>query len=270
MRKEIINLLSVYSKILVIDFATGEYRAWRVPPEEKGRPDSLKIRDYWEWFADSGLLHPGDKGAFIDFTNRPLELEHCCYKRLTGGEWRQTIMEIHTNEDGKTHILTVKDIDKIYAAESDKVKSFDEMTGCYNNYALHRDVAKYGGGPIGVIFADLNGLKYVNDNQGHQEGDKLILKFVQRLKDRFSDCRIYRRGGDEFIVIATNIKLRHFVSRARAFHKELWRNDSDKFPLASIGFSVDVEAIDEVLDQAETEMYYDKINFRKFYPEYKR
>lgn len=271
MRKETINLLSIYSKILVIDFSIGEFRAWRIPAEEKDRPTSNKIIDYWIWFRDnSGLLHSTDKQAFTEFMKAPLEQKHCCYKRLINGEWKHAIMEIHANEDGKTHILTVKDITQIYEHEIDRIKSFDELTGCWNYYALARDISLYVQGSVGIIFADINGLKYINDNKGHQVGDKLILKFVQKLKDRFSDCKIYRRGGDEFVVIATNVKLRHFISRARAFHKELWRVDEGEFPIASIGFCVDIEAIDEVLDQAETEMYYDKRNFKKFYPQYAR
>lgn len=271
MRKEIINLLSVYSKILVIDFNVGEYRAWKISNEEHGRPTNNNIMDYWIWFRDdSGLLHPNDKQAFTEFIENPLKHEHCCYKRLINGEWRQAIMRVLANDNNNTHILTVEDITSIYEIESDRIKSIDEMTGCLNNYALNRDVALYTTGAVGIIFADLNGLKYINDNKGHHAGDQLILKFVQKLKDRFSDCKIYRRGGDEFVVIATNIKLRHFISRARAFHKELWRIDDEEFPLASIGFSVDIEAIDEVLDQAETEMYYDKRNFKKFYPQFKR
>lgn len=270
MDTSIISLLDVYSKILIVDFKTGEYRPWKIPQNEKGRPASVKIDDYWGWFIQSGLLHPSDVEVFTEFTKRPLELKHCCYKRLVDGEWRHCLMEIVANEDHQTHALYVKDITDLYATESDRIKSFDDMTGCYNRYALERDIAKYANGNIGVIFADVNGLKFINDSKGHGAGDKLILKFVQLVKDRFPDCKIYRRGGDEFIIIATNVKLRHFLQRARAFHKELWRNDEEDFPIASIGYAVDVEAIGEVIDQAEEEMYYDKAMFRKFYPQYKR
>lgn len=271
MNKELAKLLSIYSKILVIDFAVGEYRAWRIPPEENARPISNKIADYWQWFLDSGLLHPSDVKAFTEFTKNPFELGHCCYKRLINGKWRKAIIRIHANDNHKTHLLTVEDITEIYEAESDRIKSSDEMTGCLNNYALNRDISLYAGGSIGIIFADINALKYTNDSKGHQAGDKLILKFVQLLRDRFSDCKIYRRSGDEFIVIANNIKLRHFITRARTFHKELWRIDEEnKFPIASIGYAVDIEAIDEVIEQAEQEMYYDKQMFKQFYPQYKR
>lgn len=267
-----INLVAKYNKILIVDFASGEYRPWKLPQDEKGKPTSIKIADYWNWFINSGLLHPNDVDQFVAFTKEPLAGTHCCYKRKVNGVWREMLMEIVANDDAKTHVLYVRDINDIYFTEIDKAKSIDEMTGCYNQYALSRDIANYVDGNIGVIFADVNGLKVINDTKGHDAGDSLILRFVQKLKDRFSDCKIYRRGGDEFIVIATNVKLRHFASRARAFHKELWRghHDENEFPIASVGYSVDVECIKEVIDQAEEGMYYDKQMFKHFYPQYKR
>lgn len=263
------NLVSKYNKILVVDFNTGEYRSWKLPSDEIGKTPSIKIDDYWNWFVNSGLLHPNDVKNFTEFIKNPLDHKHCCYKRKVNNVWREMLMELTANEDGQTYILCVRDITDIYFTEIDKAKSIDELTGCYNRYALERDIANYTGGAIGVIFADVNGLKYTNDTKGYDAGDKLILKFVQKINDRFSDCRIYRRGGDEFIIIATAIKLRHFASRARAFHKELWRCDED-FPIASVGYSVDVECIKEVIDQAEDGMHYDKQMFKQFYPQYKR
>lgn len=270
-QKDLNSLLAIYSKILIIDFNTGEYRACKVPANEQNRPTSLKIKDYWNWFInDSGLLHNDDVQAFTEFTERPLEIKYCCYKRLVGGEWRKCLMEIRACQEKQTYVLLVKDITSIYEQEADKVRSHDDTTDCFNHYALDRDIAKYKCGNIGIIFADINGLKFINDKKEHHAGDEHILKFVQRIKDRFSDCKIYRRGGDEFVIIGYGVKLRHFVSRARAFHKEIWRAESDEFPIASIGYAVDIEAIDEVIDQAEEAMYYDKAMFKKFYPQYKR
>ncbi len=57
-----------------------------------------------------------------------------------------------------------------------------------------------------VVFLDLDNFKYVNDNFGHEEGDKVLKKVGNILKNSFrSDDFIIRYGGDEFIVIATNV-----------------------------------------------------------------
>ena len=54
-----------------------------------------------------------------------------------------------------------------------------------------------------LIVLDLNELKYVNDNLGHQAGDQLLIGFAQILQEVFSEDCISRMGGDEFAVILT-------------------------------------------------------------------
>lgn len=53
---------------------------------------------------------------------------------------------------------------------------------------------------LGVACFDLNGLKQVNDHQGHSAGDALICRAADQLRRVFPD-RIYRIGGDEFVVM---------------------------------------------------------------------
>ena len=48
---------------------------------------------------------------------------------------------------------------------------------------------------------DINGLKDINDHSGHDKGDKEIIKASRLLMDAFPDERIFRIGGDEFVVI---------------------------------------------------------------------
>ena len=58
---------------------------------------------------------------------------------------------------------------------------------------------------ITVIFWDLNNLKHINDEYGHAFGDKAIEKISALLNAHSSErCRIYRVGGDEFLLIIDN------------------------------------------------------------------
>ena len=56
-----------------------------------------------------------------------------------------------------------------------------------------------------VVFADLNGLKRVNDEKGHNAGDRLLRTASAKLSQVFCDCDIYRAGGDEFMLILSQI-----------------------------------------------------------------
>lgn len=85
----------------------------------------------------------------------------------------------------------------------------DDMTGILNRRGWNRavaaeeDRARRYGNPMGVLIIDLDGLKQVNDVQGHAKGDELIARAAQALTEsvRKSDV-VARLGGDEFAVLA--------------------------------------------------------------------
>lgn len=54
---------------------------------------------------------------------------------------------------------------------------------------------------VGVIYCDITGLKATNDNLGHKAGDQLICHCYEVLKEVAGTGKIYRFGGDEFIVL---------------------------------------------------------------------
>lgn len=58
----------------------------------------------------------------------------------------------------------------------------DALTGLYNKQAFERDSTTNHFGFVGILFADINGLKYTNDHFGHSAGDKLIKDFAAKLK----------------------------------------------------------------------------------------
>ena len=54
--------------------------------------------------------------------------------------------------------------------------------------------------PYGFAMCDVNGLKSVNDNEGHEAGDRMIKNVASILSDVFGRDNVYRMGGDEFAV----------------------------------------------------------------------
>ncbi len=83
----------------------------------------------------------------------------------------------------------------------------DALCGVYSRYAYEKDIEKFSKAkqlsPSFTAFVfDINGLKEVNDNLGHDAGDELIIgaaKCIEKVKGNSGRC--YRTGGDEFVVL---------------------------------------------------------------------
>jgi diguanylate cyclase (GGDEF)-like protein len=86
------------------------------------------------------------------------------------------------------------------------LSSMDMLTGCKNRNAMNKFVdmtvdGKSGVSEYTVVFADLNGLKRINDEKGHVAGDAVIRTAAALLGQVFYEAEIYRAGGDEFVLI---------------------------------------------------------------------
>lgn len=88
----------------------------------------------------------------------------------------------------------------------------DALTGVGNSTAYHERVSelnekiKEGAADFWVAIFDLNGLKEINDNYGHESGDRYIQRTARILEQSFTGSRVYRIGGDEFCVIAEGVE----------------------------------------------------------------
>ena len=77
------------------------------------------------------------------------------------------------------------------------------MTQTYNRSFYesgeYKNKLKY---PVGVVMADINNLKYYNDNYGHKEGDILIRTIVNNMQRYIRPVDVLiRLGGDEFLIL---------------------------------------------------------------------
>ena len=87
----------------------------------------------------------------------------------------------------------------------------DVLTGLYNRNAMNLRVARFPEDEdFGIVFADVNGLKVINDTCGHGAGDELLKAAAEILKEVFAGHEIYRMGGDEFMVIVTDVNRARF------------------------------------------------------------
>lgn len=99
-------------------------------------------------------------------------------------------------------------------------RNINQLTGLKNRNAYEDDLKTYRNSsePIGVIMADINGLKETNDTEGHPEGDRLIENTAFFLCTITHHSLPYRTGGDEFMLIFENCreeKLKKYMEKIR-------------------------------------------------------
>lgn len=99
----------------------------------------------------------------------------------------------------------------------------DTLTGVFNRNKYNQvieDYQKQNPKNMGVAFFDLNGLKQVNDEQGHKAGDTFIQNAAKYISSVFSD-KAFRIGGDEFVILFPNIEENSFTEKMKAVKKSL-------------------------------------------------
>ncbi|CEO12402.1 sensory box-containing diguanylate cyclase [[Clostridium] sordellii] len=143
----------------------------------------------------------------------------------------------------------------------------DKLTGLYNRAYFEEQINKLDDNeyyPLTLIMGDLNGLKAVNDNLGHLEGDKLLVEIAKVLK---GSCRkedlVFRWGGDEFIILLPNSDYKLGKEICNRIQLNCKNTDKTPIPLSiSLGVSTKINKqkdIDEILKEAEDMMYIEKL-----------
>lgn len=137
----------------------------------------------------------------------------------------------------------------------------DDLTCCYNRRAFDFRLEQLANTPVCVMFVDVNGLKQVNDTQGHLAGDLVIKDLGKMLKAHFGGNDVFRVAGDEFLVLKANSKPKVFELLVEEFRTTI--NSTHKTSVA-IGYSYadETKSIMTALAESEHSMYADK---RKYY-----
>ncbi len=125
----------------------------------------------------------------------------------------------------------------------------DSLTGILNRFAFQKELkriisnSKRTNVKFALLFLDLDHFKEVNDTYGHDIGDKLLQEVTNRVLSNIRVEDIFARvGGDEFVLILTNIKintLEKLIEKAVILFKEPWIIDKIKLHITtSIGVSI--------------------------------
>ena len=139
----------------------------------------------------------------------------------------------------------------------------DALTGALNRQAYYADVADEPEEITALVSLDMNGLKVINDSQGHAAGDEaltvLAVCFTRALGRKQS---LYRVGGDEFVIVCrrvTHLEVSQLVERIE-------KNVAETKYSCSIGYSYSLDgakSIDTLLKESDNMMYEEKARYHK-------
>ena len=158
-----------------------------------------------------------------------------------------------------------------HADAMSRLATLDALTGIRNKTAFDRqsmiltEELDRGETEFGFVMVDLNNLKIINDNYGHDKGDIAIKKLCRIICEVFSHSPVFRVGGDEFIVVLKNEDYHNIESLVRRFKDtiRLVSGDRNAEPWecvsAAIGYALydgDLDTDTEsVFSRADKEMY---------------
>ncbi|MDR2714348.1 MAG: GGDEF domain-containing protein [Coriobacteriales bacterium] len=169
--------------------------------------------------------------------------------------------------DHKALAFVLTDIteQKIEREKLETIAYYDTLTGSYSRYYGMNLLEKYlrDKEQFIIAFIDMDGLKYVNDTYGHNEGDAYIIAVTQLLKGFDDNGVLCRLGGDEFMLLCKGWSKKEADERLENMRQELAKNRDSRYQ-RSISYGV-VEVTEEnentgsyLLSVADEIMYNDK------------
>ena len=182
---------------------------------EQYNEESLDLTGHYEFAEDvlspsvqSRILELTESGYplifnCLDYMNRPFGF--VCYF------YRDYYISNYTNTMGVTNAISIGiggyaniQYQRMLLHQMDEMYRHDALTGLYNRIGFQNDFKKLRKHPknykkkVTVLMSDLDGLKYINDNFGHAEGDRSIVAVADALFDSVPENSLSTRfGGDE-------------------------------------------------------------------------
>lgn len=145
----------------------------------------------------------------------------------------------------------------------EKMSYSDQLTGLGNRYAVERFVRNMDKREsIGVLYCDITGLKRVNDMEGHEAGDQLILRARDLLMHFWKAYEVFRIGGDEMLILASGIQQATFQEEVCRM-KEHMQEYKVAVAVGAVWKPDGTDSIDQMLTESERLMYEDKARYYK-------
>lgn len=258
--------------------------------QERGRDASVYKEDIWipiayengvfgsyDGFSKNELLpeecRKGKQGNF--YVVMPLHHRDYCFGYCVVGNYRPAIedrffQQFVLNLNNALETVRRQDTMRAMLGRLNRMWILDELTGTHNRAGLRKfgprvlDEARRKKVPAAAIFVDVDGLKKVNDQYGHDEGDVLIKAIAGILEQSRQHGQLLARyGGDEFVLLAagyTEMAVREHITGIQSAIQNYNRTYQKEYLLdASIGYHVESEAdrqeLGRMIELADQDMY---------------
>ena len=274
------TISSLYDKLIRINLSNNTFEPVVVDADEQERlvGGVINMYEWWAGYSKDGNIAAEDMGAFSTLTKAgslqkrfaedptPVSFR---YRRKVGDEFRWVQLEIapsvEYSEENQIMLLSLKDVHEEYTAQMRSRQelidnmSRDALTNLFNRLKFNADNEKLekSGGPLFTcLYVDVNGLHELNNHLGHQKGDDMLCRVAETLKKHFPEDRVYRIGGDEFVVTSTRLSKQEMTLAVEGVRQDLLKDNYE--------ISVGIESgscdgsIEKMVAAAEVEMRSDK------------
>ena len=257
------------SRLIVVDQEIYTYY-------QNNKFKNLKLLYTDTMLNDYKFMVKNNNEAFYDLFNYIINTNSYYNYRNSGiANLNASILEGSTFEQVYTIVLTIifvpliilliiyliikkkKQIKKVKT--SDRHKYTDMLTSLKNRNYLNAKMPEWEESkvyPQAIVMVDLNNVKYINDNYGHEEGDELIIKAASILVNtQLENSEIVRTDGNEFLIYLVGYSERQVATYVKKLGKEM-KNLPHEFG-AAIGYSMitdEIKTLDDAINEATLEM----------------
>lgn len=256
-----------------LNLITGEYRTIKRDPK---LPDVYAddFHDYCHALVSKRIIHPDDAGEFLKHTRLSDLRDQLFSKKKSEFTYFRSEVEAKTSviafgvlvppdcseANPWAVVLIGFDLSLDLIAKSMKeIYRQDSLTGLLNRNAYDSDVEQLRSADIGAVvcvYADMIGLHEVNNHLGHKQGNRMLCEFADAARAFFGDDRLYRIGGDEFVIISSA----HTEAQTRKqlnYMRERLHTQGCEISVG-VASSESTSDLPKIIEQAENEMRREK------------
>lgn len=256
-----------------LNLITGEYRTIKRDPK---LPDVYAddFHDFCHALVSERIIHPDDAGEFLKHTRLSDLRDQLFSKKKSEFTYFRSEVEVKTSviafgmlvppdcSEANPWAVVLIGFDPsldLIAKNMKEIYRQDSLTGLLNRNAYDSDVEQLRSADIGAVvcvYADMIGLHEVNNHLGHKQGNRMLCEFADAARAFFGDDRLYRIGGDEFVIISSA----HTEAQTRKqlnYMRERLHTQGCEISVG-VASSESTSDLPKIIEQAENEMRREK------------